>query len=267
VSDRIRLFVGTSPNGEDYEAEAVLAYSARKFSSLPIEIVWMRQAASGSYSGWRCGTGRTPFSHFRWSPPAMCAFTGRAIYTDVDFIIFGDLAELWQQEIPGVLVCKKSKKPGGKVKTCCTLFDCAKAYGHVPDLEGLRAMDDPQGALTKYFQQHGELTSPYASGDWNAIDLSGYELGDSRVKAVHYSRMEHQLHLPHAAARLAREGKTHWYAGEVFAHPRPELQAAFDHLLAEAQADGYTYASFGYGGGVEIARRNFTYSSHRGGGA
>ncbi len=264
MSDTIKLFVGTSPNGEDYEAEAVLAYSARKHASLPIDITWMRQGRSKIYSGWACASGRTPFSHFRWSPPAATGYAGRAIYCDVDFIFFGDLAELWREEIPGALVCRKSKKPGGKLKTCCMLFDCAAAKGHVPDLPALKAMPDPQGHLSKYFQQHDALTSSYQSGDWNALDLGGYDLDDPRVKAVHYTRMEHQLHLKHAIARLAAQGKSHWYGGPVFAHPRPELQARFDALLAEAQADGYTFESFGYGTGVEIARRNFTYSTHRG---
>ena len=100
MSETIRLFIGTSPQGEDYEAEAVAAYTAQKFSSLPIEITWMRQAKSGPYAGWRGMThGVTPFSSFRWSPPAMCGFQGRAIYTDVDFVFHADLAELWNEDI------------------------------------------------------------------------------------------------------------------------------------------------------------------------
>lgn len=265
MSDTIRLFVGTSPNGEDYEAEAVLAYSARLQSSLPVEITWMRQAKSGTFSGWKCASGRTPFSHFRWGIPAACGFKGRAIYCDADFLFLGDLAELWAAPIPGVLLAQKSRKPGGKVKTCCMLFDCAKAAGHVPTLDQLRRMDDPQGHLSKYFQTHGELVDGYGCGEWNARDPE--TLGDPHIKAIHYTRMEHQLHLTHAAARLAKQGKAHWYTGPVFPHPNVALQALFDRLLVEAQAAGYTYESFDYGGAgaVDIARRNFTYTTHRGG--
>ncbi len=263
MSETIRLFVGTSPNGEDYEAEAVLAYSAQKHSSLPVEIVWMRQAKTGVYAGWSCASGRTPFSHFRWSLPAACDFSGRAIYCDADFIFIGDLAELWAQPIDGVILAQKSKKPGGKIKTCCMVFDCAKAKGHVPDLKGLRNMADPQGTLTKYFQEHGDLASGYGCGEWNSRDPQS--LDDPAIKAVHYTRMEHQLHLKHAQARLAKQGKSHWYTGPVFPHPNAGLQRLFDDLLVDAQAAGYTYESFGYGGGVELVRRNFTYSTHRGG--
>lgn len=261
MNETIRLFIGTSPNGEDYEAEAVAAYTAQKFSSLPIEITWMRAATKGPYSGWKLASGRTPFSAFRWSPPAMCEFNGRAIYTDVDFVFHGDLAELWNEEIAGVLVTKRPK-PAGKLKTCCTLFDCAKAKGHIADLDGLRQMDDPQGHYSNYFKDRPALVSNYASGQWNAIDT--FDLANPDIKATHYSRMEHQVHLKHAIARLKAQGKAHWYTGEVFAHPSPDLQAHFDAMLVEAQAAGLTYDSFDYGSGVEISRRNFTYAAHKG---
>jgi hypothetical protein len=257
----IKLFVGTSPNGEDYEAEAVLAHTAHKFSSEQLEIVWMRASKKGPYSGWKLASGRTPFSAFRWSIPAMCNFEGRGIYCDVDFVFHADLAELWREEIPGVIVSKRPK-PAGKIKTCCTLFDCAKAKRHVADLNGLRKMDDPQGHYTKYFKDRPELVSNFQSGDWNAID--GFDLSNPRIKATHYSRMEHQVHLKHAIKRLKAQGRSHGYAGEVFEHPVKELQQHFDAMLIEAQAAGLTYESFEYGSGVEISRRNFTYAHHRG---
>lgn len=262
MSDTIRLFIGTSPQGEDYEAEAVAAYTAQKFSSLPIEITWMRAAKTGPYSGWKgMSNGRTPFSSFRWSPPAMCGFQGRAIYTDVDFIFHGDLADLWHEDIPGVIVTKRPKV-GGKLKTCCTLFDCAKTKGHIADLDGLRGMDDPQGHYLNYFKDRPGLVSTFASGDWNAIDT--FDLSNPRIKATHYSRMEQQCHLPHAIARLRAQGKTHWYTGEVFKHPNQALQAHFDAMLADAQAAGLTYESFGYGSGMQIARKDFVYAGRKG---
>lgn len=263
MSDVIRWFIGTSPNGEDYEAEAVLEYSARLHASLPIEITWMRQAKSGPYAGWRLESNRTPFSGYRWSPPALCGFEGRAIYTDVDFIIHGDLAELWREDIPGVIVTKRPK-PAGKLKTCCTLFDCAKAAGHIAGLDDLKRMPDPQGYYGNYFKDRPALVSNFQSGDWNTIDA--FDLSNPRIKATHYSRMEHQCHLPHAIKRLKAQGKAHWYTGPVFAHPNPALQAHFDRLLAEAQAAGFTYESYGYGAGgpVDLVRKNFTYKHHKG---
>lgn len=262
MSDTVRLFIATSPNGEDYEAESVAAHSARKFCSLPLEIVFMRKANAGPYAGWKSmANGRTPFSSLRWSVPAMCGFEGRGIYADVDFIWHSDLAELWCEDIPGVLVTKRPK-PAGKLKTCSTLFDCAKAKGHIADIDGLLRMDDPQGHYSNYFKDRPELVSNFATGDWNAHDA--FDLSNPRIKATHYTRIEHQLHLKHAIPRLKAQGKTHWYQGEVFAHPNQELQKYFDALLVEAQANGLTYESFAYGSGVEISRRNFTYAHHKG---
>lgn len=262
MSDTIRLFIGTSPSGEDYEAEAVAIYTAQKFSSLPVEVTWMRQSKTGPYSGWKGNrAGVTPFSGFRWSPPAMCGFEGRAIYTDVDFVFHADLAELWNEDIPGVLVTKRPK-PGGKLKTCCTLFDCAKAKDHIADLDGLRKLTDAQGFYGGYFKDRPELVSHYASGDWNAHDT--FALSKPHIKATHYTRIEHQLHLPHAIARLKAQGKSHWYTGPVFAHPNQDLQRHFDAMLEEAQAAGLTYESFEYGSGVDISRRAFTYKHHKG---
>lgn len=267
MSDTIRLFVGASPGGLDYESDAVLVHTARKFSSLPIEFTFMRQAKSGPYAGWKgMRAGTTPFSAFRWSVPAMCGFTGRGIYVDSDFIFHADLAELWHEPIPGVIVTKRPK-PAGKLKTCCTLFDCAKAKGHIADLAGLKAMSDPQGHYSQYFKERPQLVSNYASGDWNAHDT--FDLSKPHIKATHYTHLDTQLHLKHAIKRLKAQGKSHWFTGKVFTHEsvygKTGLQEHFDAMLAEAQAAGLTYESFGYESGVELERRAFTYKFDRGG--
>ncbi len=261
MSDRIRLFVGADGTNCDLESQMVLEYSVRKHASQPVDIVWMQQAAEGPYAGWKCASGRTPFSHFRWSLPAMCGYQGRAIYTDSDFIFLADIAELWNQDIPGVLLSKQPKKHFGK--TCCLVFDCAKAKGHVPDLKHLRAMPDPQGTVSKYFKEHQELTSGFA-GNWNALDGDGLEIGDERLKAIHYTRMEHQFHLKYARSRLAAEGQSHWYTGQIFAHPRADLQALFDQLYADARAAGYSTDQYRVVPFSGATRRDFTYTHHKG---
>ncbi|MDP3720783.1 MAG: glycosyl transferase [Acidobacteriota bacterium] len=255
MSDPIRLFVGTSANSEDLEAEMVLEYSARKHCSLPLDITWMRQSSHGPWSGWACGTGRTPFTHFRWSIPGVCEFKGRAIYTDVDFLFVADLAELWAQDIPDVALVRSAT---GKLTTSCILFDCERARRHVPPLDALRRLSDAHGTVLNYFRAHPEVLAPF-DGNWDCGDLRGYELGDPRVKAIHYTRIEHQLHLKHAIPRLQREGRSHWYAGAILPHPRPELQALFDQLLDEALAAGYSLDDYRSAGFTGAARRNFTY--------
>lgn len=260
MSDTIRLFVGTDGSNCDLESQAVLEWSVRKHTTDDVEIVWMQQMANGPYAGWKCGSGRTTFSHFRWSIPAMCNYEGKGIYVDSDFIVQVPLSELWNQPIPNVLLARKSNKPHGKIKMCCILFDCEKARGHVPPLDKLKAMPDPQGTLANYFKDNDHLVDRY-EGDWNAIDLAGYQdINDPRVKAIHYSRMSCQPQLKHALPRLKREGKSHWYTGETMPHPRADLQELFDRLLVEATENGYgidRYRVDEFG----TTRRKFAYAT------
>lgn len=254
----IRLFVGVGANNEDLEAQAVLEYTARRHCTQPLDITWMRQADRGPWSGWACRTGRTPFTHFRWSVPAVCDYRGRAIYTDVDFFFVADLAELWQQPIPNVALVRNAT---GKLSTSCILFDCAKARAHVPGLEALRKMPDAHGTILNYFRAHPELLAP-TDGNWDCPDLGGTTLTDPKLKAVHFTRIETQLHLKHAIPRLAKEGGRHWYTGEIFPHARPELQAHYDHLLAEALAAGYTLDRYRVTPLAHAERKDFTYKHH-----
>jgi hypothetical protein len=259
--DPIRLFVGTSACNEDLEAEAVLAWSARRYSSLPVEITWMRQSADGPWSGWKSSVNnRTPFSSFRWGVPSACDYTGRAIYSDVDFLYLGDLAEVWTQPIPNVALVRN---PTGKLSTSFIVFDCAKAREHVPPIKKLRGMDDAHSTMLNYFRAHPELLSA-TNGNWDCPDLKGASLDDPNVKAVHFTRIESQIHLKHAVPRLKREGGSHWYKGEVFPHPRPELQARFDQLLAEAEAAGEGIERYRHMPFDGAARKDFRYKSHVG---
>lgn len=261
MSEPIRLFIGCDGTNCDLESQMVAEYSARKFCSLPLEITWMMQAASGPYAGWKCGSGRTPFTHFRWSLPGMCGFQGKAIYTDVDFAFLADLADLWNQPVPNVFLAKVGKK--GLGKTCCLLFDCAHADGHVPDLPVLRKMADPQGTMMQYFRERPQLVGGF-EGDWNAIDVKGYDdITDPRIKAIHYSRIEHQPSFPYAQKRLQAEGKAHWYTGPTGPHPRPELIALFDQLYHDALAAGYTLDQYRVENFAGATRRNFTYTHSR----
>lgn len=264
MSAPIRLFVGADGTNCDLESQAVLEWSVRKHTTADVEIVWMQQAAKGPWSGWQCSSGRTPFTHFRWSLPAVCHYEGRAIYTDSDFIFLADIADLWRQPIPRVALVRN---PTGKISTSCILFDCAKAKGYVPSLDALRAMPDAHGTLFNYFRAHPELLNA-TDGNWDCGDLRGYDLTDPRVKAIHYTRMSHQPQLKHAIPRLKREGRSHWYEGDVTAHPRPEVQQLFDDLLLEATSHGYGIDRYRVEPFAGATRSAFAYkTATKGGGA
>jgi hypothetical protein len=257
MSDTIRLFVGVDGTNCDLESQAVAEYSARKHCSLPLSITWMQQAKKGPWSGWNCSTGRTPFTHFRWSIPAVCNYEGKAIYTDSDFIFLADLADLWRQPVPNVGLVRNAT---GKLSTSCILFDCAKAKKHVPSLDELRAMPDAHSVVLNYFRANPHLLAAF-EGNWDCPDLKGYTLGDPDVKAVHYTRISSQLQLKHAIPRLRAEGRSHWYDGEIHEHPSRELQALFDQLLTEAAVAGYGIDRYLVKPFDGSERKNFVYSS------
>ncbi len=263
MSDAIRWFIGSSANGEDLEAEMTLVYSAKKHCSLPLDITFMRQAAKGPYAGWRSSVrGRTPFSAYRWSPPAVCGFEGRAIYTDVDYMIMADLAELWTQDMGGSALMLSDIT--GKLRTSTILFDCAKCKGVVPDLDALKQKHDANDEVNMFFRQNRQHLGKF-EGDWNCIDGGKYrDVRDPRIKAHHFSRIQMQLHLKYAVPRLAKEGRQHWYNGEIATHHRADLAALFDELYAEALASGYSIDDFRVSGFEGAVRRDFKYSHQKG---
>lgn len=242
MSDTVRIFVGTPANNEDLECQAVLDYSLRKHASLPLDITWMMLSSDISsfwYSdpktrkGWNTQTWATPFSALRWGIPAACGFEGRAIYMDSDMIAMADIAELWTQPIPdGKALLAK----GGKtVVSCVMLMDCSRMKSVVPPIDELKSV------VGAYRHARGKIA--YASADykdnWNCRDGEHYAtIHDPEVKVLHYTSIPTQPNHKHARARLAKEGKPHWFAGPDRDHPRREVIELFDSLLAEANEAG-----------------------------
>lgn len=67
----IKIFIGTSPNGEDREIERIYEYSLRKNTKQDIEIEWMKlnKDKNHIWGGWNTKKWFTPFSGFRWAIP------------------------------------------------------------------------------------------------------------------------------------------------------------------------------------------------------
>lgn len=242
--ETMRLFVGTSPNNDDIESQAVLEYTLRRFASQPIELSWMKLSRSpkssfysdGPGKGWQTKFWATPFSGFRWALPDICKYEGKAIYMDSDFIFRADIAELWNQEFqPGKVVIAS-----GGSRYCCSLWNCAEARKHIPPIEAQQPNERQHMTLTNYFSAHGELVQRYAGdGNWNVMDQGPIKLNHN-VKAIHYTVMHTQPHLRYAIPRLTALGVKHWMdQPPIIPHPDPELQEMFDVLLAEARENGY----------------------------
>ena len=235
----IRIFVGTAPNGEDAESQAVLEHTIRNHASEPVQIEWMRLQHEGFWSGWNTTRWPTPFSAFRWGIPARCGFEGRAIYMDSDIIVLGDIAELWRQDFaPGKAVLAKH---GGRL--CVSLWDCEAAQKHMLPIDKLRS--DPESHRNMGLKSKTSGIVGTFEGNWNCLDGENFQnIEDPAIKAIHYTDMSCQPQLKYALPRLAAAGQKHWFDGTVRAHPRRDLQKLFDRLLSEAIEAGYTPESY-----------------------
>src|SRR5262245_47213696 len=243
----IRLFVGVGGNDEDLEFQAVLHYSLEKHSSEPIDLTWMRlskdpksfwYADPRMKRGWRTDRWATPFSALRWGIPAACNFQGKAIYLDVDMIVMDDIAKLWNQEIiHGAMLSKPEA-------ICVTMYDNAKMGKILPSVDYIK---EPRRYLDvrRKVLNHGCIQR--YKDNWNCLDLrkvSGGEypdLHDPEIKVLHFTQIPTQPHLPYAIARLAKEGRKHWYQSmPPRPHHRKDAIEFFDKMLIDAQMNGYT---------------------------
>jgi len=212
----LRLFIGTSANGEDADAEMVYEHSLRKNCSVPIDITWMRQTndTSSVWGGWDTSLWPTPFSGYRWAIPEVCNFEGRAIYTDVDMINFRDLNELWNIDLGDNWVGARLGPRFGGHEFCVMVIDCAAMKGEIAPIERMKVIPESHSRYIRAFS--GSDVIREIDPRWNCLDGDDLKIED--MWQLHYSRMSTQPWRPT------------WYTGESANHPRPELvQFWFDY--------------------------------------
>lgn len=220
----VRLFIGTSANGEDMDAEMVYAHSLKANASIPLDITWMRLSIDGDspWGGWDTRQWPTPFSGFRWAIPEVCQFQGRAIYTDVDMINFRDIAELWNTDMRGaVAMARKGPRFGGH-EFCVMLIDCAKMQEHVIPIARQKRLPET------HFRMIQKMSGAPCIGEldprWNVLDGEQYAVAD--MWQLHFTNMATQ---PWAPA---------WYRGpKGQPHPRPDLCAYWLQLRDKLNDD------------------------------
>lgn len=219
MKDPIRIFIGTSPNGEDAVAEMAYEYSIRKHASREVEIVWMRQTADPTnfWHGYWVKDWGTPFSGFRWGIPEYCNFKGRAIYTDSDMLNFCDMAELFDLPMNDKLVLARASKRFGR-EFCVMLIDCEKFKGRMGNVKAPGAHAAWYKAMVqKQYKWVGDLDPA-----WNSLD------GDIRpFKQLHFTNM------------LMQPWKPSWFQGVHEPHTSPDLEKLFWKMVEEAKDAGY----------------------------
>jgi len=241
VTETIPIYIGTSAGGEDAESQSVAEFTLRKYASQPIDITWLTLSKDPSsfWYGWNTKNWGTPFSGLRWGIPAFRNFEGKVIYLDGDIICRADIVELWNQTIPKGAIALVNGA-GKELRTCIMLLDCARARKHLPPIEVLRSTYKQYEVMISVLRKRPYMSAVFNSM-WNCVDLKmSTGINDPRVKLIHYSSQWEQPHLPHAQARLAAQGRKHWFDGPTTSHREPQLTALFDELLIEAINAGYS---------------------------
>lgn len=263
----IRVFVGCAANGEDVESQAVLENSLRRHTDHEVEITWMHlsQDPKSPFSKWRTDLWSTPFSGFRWIVPELCDFKGRALYMDSDVIIRADISLLWETVFePNKVVVAKGGPHGWRF--CVSLWNCERAKRYLPAMHLLKSTITGHRNMIDFMRVNQHLVQPFSNGNWNCIDGEDYlSVNDPDIKILHYSSEAHQPHLRYAVPRLAKQGRRHWFDGEIKHHWHPPIEAMFDQELMFAIDAGYTpdkyVPSVMYGEYVKKSEKN--YKSHQ----
>jgi len=212
----VKVFVGTSPNGEDDVAEKTLEYSLKKHSSEPVECIFMRNNndPDNIFGNFDNKTWATPFTGLRWIIPYACNFQGRAIYMDVDQINFHDIADMWNIDLQGKIFGAVNNR------ACVMLIDCEKFQSIAKPLEQLKKSNSFQHEYYNILRNSNNTKQ--IDSRWNVLDGRGYENNPEEIWHLHFTSMPTQ------------PWKPKWFRGTPRPHPRKDLVALWEKYRDEA---------------------------------
>jgi hypothetical protein len=174
--------------------------------------------------------------------PALAGWEGRAVYFDCPQIILGDVAVLARAEMPsGAMVLLR--RDGRAFLTGCLVWDCARAQGHVPALDVLKADMGAHQAMGSLLVDRPHLVGALPDG-WGVIDAAYAQAPAEVTGSVHCANLRMQPHARLAIPRLHRAGREHWYREVRMRHFCPALEKLFDREYAAALAAGYEVAQY-----------------------
>lgn len=237
-SGAVRIFVGTSPSGEDAEACLVLEHSLRSHASTPVEVEWLRLSRDkkSPCAGWRIDRWATPWTALRWAVPEMCGFSGRAVYFDCAQIVLGDVAELVRAEMPaGAFVL--ARRPYAAVETACMVFDCAEAKKHLLKIAEMREDVGAHQTVGHILSRRQSLVGSLPPG-WGVPDAEYARAPDAVTGSVYFERHQIAPHGPRALARMRRIGRAHWFDAMRLPHYCARLVALWEAEYAAATTAG-----------------------------
>ena len=226
MSDVVRIFIGSSANGEDADIEIAYENSIRENCSRDVDIVWMRQTndSNSFWGGWQTPRWSTPFSGYRWAIPEYCKFQGRAIYTDCDMINYRDMADLIDTDLQDKPVAARRGSRFGGHEFCVMVFDCEAFEQHSLPVKRMKSIAESHHRMINKFSGKDNMVMSL-NRKWNCLD--GEDLNLKDVWQLHFTNMATQPWHPG------------WYTGEIQPHPRADVAQAFQDAFNAAIANGY----------------------------
>ena len=237
--DVVRVFVGTSPSGEDAEACMALEHSLRTRASVPVEIEWARLShdPASPFSGWRTERWGSPWTALRWAVPAACGWRGRAVYFDCPQLVLGDVAALARAPMPAGAFVLLRRPGGASIETACLVFDCAEAHRHLPSLAQMRGDVGAHQEVGHLLERRWRLAGTLPAG-WGIADADFAQDPKGLAGSVYFASAYTHPHAPRARARLARAGRSHWFDEVRLPHYCAALVAQFEAEYTAAIAAG-----------------------------
>lgn len=261
----MRIFIGTSANGEDAEAEMALEYSLRENIENKevwgnVQIEWIRQTndENSFWHGFNDVNWRTPYDGFKWAIPEYCNYEGRAIYLDVNMINLFDITRLWVLDLPDF--CMLATRDGGEWNvrdTSVIVFNNWKWNPEDPKNKAVLPPKEEWKDIYNFDEQifrlmdNGLESFKISSLDprWNSVDgdtLSTFAVPSEWYPEGHDKR-EYNVNYKEMATR---PWKPSWYTGQFDSHHDPEMEEVFHAMVEEAKENGYKLEDYQIDRGV-----------------
>lgn len=162
----IRVFIGTSERFKHVEHIARDSILANTTADVDIRLISPERLNAKP-------SGCTGFTNLRYAVPELAGYEGYAIYLDVDMIVLGDIAELYEYRQEGAWV----RMYDGASEV--SVIDCA-AHNYLPKLDKLH--------LYWKNKLHGSVNAINAiPPEWNVKDCV-----KDAMKLLHFTSLKHQ---------------------------------------------------------------------------
>jgi lipopolysaccharide biosynthesis glycosyltransferase len=227
----LRIFIGWDSRFP--EPADVLAYSLRKFSSIPLDIRFLKLSELDFHRA-HDPLQSTEFTYTRFLVPHLCGYQGKAIFMDNDMLCLGDIRQLDDLDMSGyaLRVVQHDYQPTNTVK----MYGCVQTSYPRKNWSSLMLMrcdrlrlwtkklvETQTGAYLHRFQDIPDELIGELPKTWNTLDWM-----DEQTQLIHYTnggpwfeqyrdhphadvwyRMRDEMHAAQQAAAASGQQRSH----------------------------------------------------------